>query len=84
MSFTMLPFSGLSPHEFVKIFPKKGDTYKGHSYLNGNWRLNDVCDANDKLYDEYADEYGRWHIIDKPHSSSFSWLKMVEKEIEAL
>jgi hypothetical protein len=80
----MLPFSGLSPHEFVKIFPKKGDTYKGHSY-DGSWHLNDVCDANYKLYDEYADDYGRWHTIKKdPPRSTFSWLEMVEREVAAL
>ena len=60
-----LPFSDLPDKEFNQIFPTEGTEYKGHSYLNGSWYLVDICDANGNLYDEYADNYGRWHRIDE-------------------
>ena len=76
------PFSGVSPPEFKKFFPREGDCYKGHVYSYSHWCIKEAYDANFKLYDEYADDYGRWHTIKKdPPRSTFSWLEMVEREV---
>lgn len=61
---TEMPFNGVSNEDLILIFPKEGDNYKGHSYINGCWYIFTECDDDGNFYNEYSDEDGNWHYID--------------------